>query len=68
MRSINYSIERNKIEIELQKSQENLEEKVKERTKALEQSNKELQQFAYIASHNIKEPLRIIASFLQLLE
>ncbi len=67
-RSINYSIERNKIEIELQKSQENLEEKVKERTKALEQSNKELQQFAYIASHDLKEPLRMITSFLQLLE
>ncbi len=67
-RSINYSIERNKIEIELQKSQENLEEKVKERTKALEQSNKELKQFAYIASHDLKEPLRMITSFLQLLE
>jgi signal transduction histidine kinase len=67
-RSINYSIERNKIEIALQKSQENLEEKVKERTKALEQSNKELKQFAYIASHDLKEPLRMITSFLQLLE
>jgi light-regulated signal transduction histidine kinase (bacteriophytochrome) len=67
-RSINYSIERNKIEIELQKSQENLEEKVVERTKALEQSNKELKQFAYIASHDLKEPLRMITSFLQLLE
>ncbi len=50
------------------KSQENLEEKVKERTKALEQSNKELKQFAYIASHDLKEPLRMITSFLQLLE
>ncbi len=67
-RSINYSIERKKIEIELQKSQENLEEKVKERTKALEESNKELQQFAYVASHDLKEPLRMITSFLQLLE
>ncbi len=67
-RSINYSIERKKIEIELQKTQESLEEKVKERTKALEQSNKELKQFAYIASHDLKEPLRMITSFLQLLE
>ena len=66
--SIRYAIERKKIELELQKSQDTLEEKVKERTKALEESNKELQQFAYVASHDLKEPLRMITSFLQLLE
>ena len=66
--SIRYSIERKKIELELQKSQDTLEEKVKERTKELEESNKELQQFAYVASHDLKEPLRMITSFLQLLE
>jgi PAS domain S-box-containing protein len=37
-------------------------------TQQLEQSNKELESFAYIASHDMKTPLRNIVSFLNLLE
>ena len=42
--------------------------KLKENIKKLEQSNRELEQFAYITSHDLREPLRMITSFLQLLE
>jgi len=45
-----------------------LEERVKKRTEDLAKSNADLAHFAYVASHDLREPLRMITSFLQLLE
>ena len=44
------------------------ERKLKELARALEQSNQDLQQFAYAASHDLQEPLRMVRSYLELIE
>jgi len=51
-------------DIEEQKTfAENLEKLVDERTKELQQSNEDLQQFAHVASHDLREPVRKIKIF-----
>jgi light-regulated signal transduction histidine kinase (bacteriophytochrome) len=45
-----------------------LEQRVAERTAALERSNQDLTQFAYIASHDLQEPLRMVSTYTDLLQ
>ena len=54
-------------EAELKTLNEELEARVLERTTELRRSNEDLEQFAYVASHDLQEPLRMITNYLQLL-
>lgn len=56
-----------KAEADLKAFNEELEARVVDRTQELKRSNEDLEQFAYVASHDLQEPLRMITNYLQLL-
>jgi len=58
---------RKRAEEALHRLSEELEQRVRERTVELERSNEDLEQFAYVASHDLQEPLRKMAGFAGLL-
>ena len=66
-RCLHYAIGRKQLEQKIKQLNEELEQRVLERTLELARSNAELQQFSKVAAHDLQEPLRVVQGYVELL-
>ncbi len=67
-RAIRYAIEREKSDQQIRGFNQELEERVRERTAELQAANEELEAFSASVSHDLRGPLHVIEGFSSLLE